>query len=64
MASEVIQTNSKQSVAHADRNSGRPKRVCSRRSYCEVETDDEFTADDVKQYKPKGKVYGTDFKAL
>ena len=56
MASEIIQANSKQSVAHAGKaNSGRPKRVCSRKSYCEEETDDEFNVDDIKPYKTKGK---------
>lgn len=56
MASQIIQANSKQSVAHAEKaNSGRPKRVCTRKSYCEEETDDEFTADEIKPYKTKGK---------
>ena len=64
MASKAIQANSKQNVAHAETNAGRPKRVCSRKSYCEVETDDELAAEDVKQYKPKGKMHGTDLKSL
>ncbi|KAL9979712.1 hypothetical protein ACROYT_G017414 [Oculina patagonica] len=54
MASKTIQTLSKQSVTHAETYVDRPRRVCSRKSYCEEETDDEFTAEDVKQYKPKG----------
>lgn len=55
MESEKIQAGSKQSEVHEESKSGRPKRVCSRKSYCEVETDDEFTAEDVKHYKPKGE---------
>ena len=57
MASETIQANSKQNAAHEEAVAGRPKRVCSRKSYCEEETDDEFTAEDVKQYKPKGMLH-------
>lgn len=55
MESEKIEAGSKQSEVHEESRSGRPKRVCSRKSYCEVETDDEFTAEDVKHYKPKGE---------
>lgn len=55
MASKAIQTLSKPSVSHAETHAERPKRVCSRKSYREVETDDEFSAEDVKQYRPKGK---------
>lgn len=64
MESEKIQAGSKQSEVHEESKSGRPKRVCSRKSYCEVETDDEFTAEDVKHYKSKGEWNGTDLKSL
>lgn len=59
MASKTIQTLSKQSVSHAESYTDRPRRVCSRKSYCEVETDDELSAEDVKQYKPKGNLVKT-----
>ena len=64
MESETIQGESRQSIAHEETNSGRPKRFCSRKSYCEDETDDEYTAEDIKQYKPKGKAHETDLKSL
>ena len=53
MASKTIQTLSKGSISHAESHE-RPRRVCSRKSYCEEETDDELNAEDVKQYRPKG----------
>ena len=64
MESEAIQARSRQNIAHEETNSGRPKRFCSRKSYCEVETDDESTAEDTKQYKSKGKAHETDLKSL
>lgn len=55
MASKEIQTLPKPSVSLTKTHVERPRRICSKRSYCEVEPDDdEFSAEDVKQYRPKG----------
>lgn len=56
---KTIRTLSKQSIAHAEVCVDRPRRVCSRKSYCEDETDDDFSAENVKQYRPKGKLAET-----
>ena len=56
MEPEVLKVDSKQTVTYKATSSGRPKRARARRSYCEVETDDECTLEDVKQLRPKGKV--------
>lgn len=56
MASKEIQTLPKPSVSLTKTHVQRPRRICSKRSYCEVEPDDdEFSAEDVKQYRPRGK---------
>ena len=55
MEPKTVKVDSKQSVTHEETSSCRPKRARAQRSYCEVETDDECTTEDVKQCRPKGK---------
>ncbi|XP_029181624.2 DNA-binding protein RFX6-like isoform X1 [Acropora millepora] len=54
MEPETIEEETLEIMTHEDRPSGRPKRVRARKSYCEVETDEECNPEELKQLKAKG----------
>lgn len=55
MEPETIEEETLEIMTHEDRPSGRPKRVRARKSYCEVETDEECNPEELKQLKAKGE---------